>query len=301
MAEFTGDTNHPILNAFPGLASSVGCSTFEAADEQGNNIMGRNFDFPHFDANDNSISLNFILKMNPAGKYSSINTIDMLLFNYIGFGYTPGCLEQASALQKFAYGLLPNACMDGINEVGLSGAVLSLDVKDGEEASKMQLSGQNLENGPSLLRKILDNCATVDEAIELASHVNYTGALGGDYHLFVADAGGNSAVLEWRYNEFNPIITDAATNFYSGYTDGCDHYDTKGVLTDALVAPNSPYKTYNIGFGHGYSRFKTIVERLDQFRTEVGAQAKMSEQEATQLLMDVAQKSDASDKTSGTQ
>lgn len=87
----------------------------------------------------------------------------------------------------------------------------------------------------TMMRIILDNCTTVDEAVAYASTMNVTApAPGMDFHIMIADATGKSRLLEWRGNEMRVVETDHATNFFlsknlEGVEDrfglGMDRYD----------------------------------------------------------------------------
>ena len=68
---------------------------------------------------------------------------------------------------------------------------------------------------PILMRLLLDNCATVEEAIAFAGQYNVKAAMpGADYHLFIADRSGASKVLEWIGDDL--VVTDInhTTNSY---------------------------------------------------------------------------------------
>ena len=80
--------------------------------------------------------------------------------------------------------------MDGINEKGLSVSILALDVKEGEQAVHQSVEGKKTILYEELLRYILDSCATVKEAEELAGEYNIHNIIGNDYHLFVTDENG---------------------------------------------------------------------------------------------------------------
>ena len=65
-----------------------------------------------------------------------------------------------------------------------------------------------------LMRMMLDNCASVEEAVALADSYNvYTVAPGQDYHVMVADSSGQSRLLEWVDNKMNIVDTAHATNY----------------------------------------------------------------------------------------
>ena len=68
---------------------------------------------------------------------------------------------------------------------------------------------------PVLMRMILDNCATVEEALAMAASFNVKGAMpGADYHVMVADASGKSRLIEWIDNKMVTTDINHATNHY---------------------------------------------------------------------------------------
>ena len=66
-----------------------------------------------------------------------------------------------------------------------------------------------------LMRQMLDNCATAEEAVALAGNFNVIGAMpGADYHIFVADRTGDSRIIEWVGDDMTVTPIDHATNHY---------------------------------------------------------------------------------------
>lgn len=74
---------------------------------------------------------------------------------------------------------------------------------------------------PILMRYILDNCGTIDEAIGLASTFNMMApSPGSAYHIMIVDSLGNSRLLEWVNDKMNIIDINHATNYYVSKDDG---------------------------------------------------------------------------------
>ncbi|MBQ1878010.1 MAG: hypothetical protein II161_04255 [Erysipelotrichaceae bacterium] len=68
---------------------------------------------------------------------------------------------------------------------------------------------------PVLMRMILDNCGSVEEALAMAEGFNVKGAMpGADYHVMVADASGKSRLIEWIDNKMVTTDINHATNHY---------------------------------------------------------------------------------------
>jgi len=89
---------------------------------------------------------------------------------------------------------------------------------------------------PVLMRRMLDECATVEEAIEAAKGVNIKSPMpDSDYHILLADASGKSVMLEWIDNELKVIPASHGTNFYLGKDcPYCGGRDRDEILADAL-------------------------------------------------------------------
>lgn len=67
---------------------------------------------------------------------------------------------------------------------------------------------------PVLMRMMLDNCANVEEAVGMASMYNVAAPSPDmDFHIMVADAAGNSKILEWVDNKLNIVDSNHSTNF----------------------------------------------------------------------------------------
>ena len=107
---------------------------------------------------------------------------------------------------------LSNSPMCAVRCVGVS--ILALDTKAGEHPVYQDKKGRETVLISFLLRKILDYCATLDEAAEYAGNVNLANTFGHDFQLFAVDRDGNSGVMDWRYNELRLTRTDLAVNFY---------------------------------------------------------------------------------------
>ncbi len=68
---------------------------------------------------------------------------------------------------------------------------------------------------PILMRYMLDNCASVDEAVALADQFNVSTIIPGcTYHILIADKTGKTALLEWQGNEVIAIDINHATNYF---------------------------------------------------------------------------------------
>jgi len=135
----------------------------------------------------------------------------------------------------------------------------NLAVNQNEEGKKSILH-------PILMRRMLDYCKNVDEAIELAKSFNLKSPLpDNDYHIMVADKSGRTVVLEWVNNVMNVVESNHGTNYYlsrkDNYGYGQDRdavlveelnkkqtMDEKDVLALCEKVAQNPYKKQYVGF-----------------------------------------------------
>jgi len=243
-----------------GLVRETGCTGFIVKSD-GDYLLCRNFDFPHLDRDGNITGCSVVLYCHPEGGYRSIAMADGALMLELGVQYVAGSLDDGRTDTSLLL-TLPWLCMDGVNEAGLAVSIMSIDPKPGEEPIDQSVDGRQRVIVPELLRYILDGCASVDEAIELAGSKNVVNTVGNMYHLFVNDRDGNSVVIEWRNNEMVVVDSDAVTNFYLGSDDAQDTY-YGDYLKEAWLGPADTVREYHYGYGHGYERFKMVVSELD--------------------------------------
>jgi choloylglycine hydrolase len=167
------------------------CSVFATSGEHGV-FMGRNWD------NENVGSIVAVL-YRPADGYSSVYFARSI---ELGFGKDVDLAAIESQVIGERLLRLPFYSMDGVNEHGLMVAVAG-----DQESTVRPREGKELVGISFVIRKLLDQTRTVDEAVVLVqSYVPFlldAETLAG--HLLVADASGASAVLE--YDEDAWLIT----------------------------------------------------------------------------------------------
>ena len=130
-----------------------------------------------------------------------------------------------------------------------------------------------------LMRLMLDNCATVEEAIYLANTINIKSAMPGqDYHIMAADESGASAILEWTDKGLNVIRTNHGTNYYLSREDhfGYGHdrdeilkaainYYSRGMSEDAAVHTLAlTSQDCRIDSNVSYSQYSCIYNMTDK-------------------------------------
>lgn len=208
---------------------SFGCSTYRANTTDGDTIMGRNYDFKL----DTSCML---VKCEPKNGYRSLSFVAL---NNIG-------ADQADAglAKKMACLSAPFSCLDGVNEKGVSIAVLTLDSEPTD-----QNTGREKITHSLAIRLVLDNAATTQEAVDLLKNYGMLSVNGRDYHLFISDASGDSRVIENDCESpdrtFTATPIQAITNFYGMYFDKVISHQRNGI------------------YGHGKERYDYMMEIID--------------------------------------
>lgn len=212
------------------------CTTFNAFNEDGDHIIGRNFDYKDAPA--------VVVLTNPENGYKSIGVTDT---NVMLYGTK---LNESKNKNRLL--LAPYACMDGINEKGLSISVLEI-----KTAATNQSTGKKDITTTVMIRAVLDKCANVDEVVELFKQFDMHDSLFCNYHYHIVDASGKSIVIEYVNNEMRLV----------------EPYDkTQHVMNFYLSKDGDASK------GFGYTRQKWVIEA---FRENKGI---MSEQDAMKLL-----------------
>ena len=184
-------------------------------------LGGRNFDLTYSPA--------LVVETAPDNGYRSISTVNLA---FLGFGEDklPDTWKQ-----KLITLAAPYAPLDGINEKGLAVAVLRIaDEPTDQDTGKTDITTT------TAIRLMLDKAATVDEAVSLLEQYDMHSSAGSCYHFQLADAAGNSAVVEYIDNEFVVLKADEgyqmATNFLLSdkkfnFGTGQDRY---GILESSL-------------------------------------------------------------------
>lgn len=242
----------------------AGCSAFVTWNDNGDGVLtARNYDYRHTTPAGEYTGLNVAIHCSPEGKYRSIGIADAYWLDPVTGTFCAGVLDDGKTdISNLV--LLPYICMDGLNEKGVSVSILKLDIKEGESAVHQTEAGKINIGHSVLMRYILDSCATIDEAVEMAKRYNIQGAMGMDFHIFVTDSTGASVVLEWRNNTLKVTETNAVSNFYSGFDDADDYYKG-GQLIENFVKLDNSVMTYHYGYGHGFHRFTGIVSALERY------------------------------------
>lgn len=242
-----------------GTAKGGGCSAFNAFTPDGDYIMGRNFDFKTAPC--------LVIWTHPEGNYSSLAVVDN---NFITYGNKHNVFNGRHTAQLL---LSPYCCVDGINEKGLSIAVLQIRAK----ATKQTDPAKKDIITTAMVRAVLDTCANVDEAVELFKKYNMHDSLYCCYHYFISDSTGRTVIVEFIDNKINV------------YEKNSDKYTVKNSVFEndgqKLTYMTNYTITKDIGSfkveQHGYDRTDAIKNAFTQ------KQDVMTELEAMDLLSHV--------------
>lgn len=211
-------------------APDFGCSAFSVKDVNNDVLMGRNYDFRN-----NTSAM--IVHCKPKDGYESVafSALDNISAND----------ADSSLKNKLACLTLPFSCLDGMNEKGVSIAVLTLD----SEPTVQNTDKTNITTSLAI-RIVLDKAATTQEAVDLLNQYDMISSAGRDYHFYITDASGDGRVIEYDCNSetrelvATPVRT--VTNFFEIYKD--------------KVLPNQKNGIY----GHGKDRYDKIEKIFNE-------------------------------------
>lgn len=190
--------------------SSISCSSFTAVTEECDRVFGRNYDFDKTNT--------AIVYTNPGnGRHASVSTVDL---QFLGIDPDAGITGLAD---KFLCLAAPYAPLDGVNDAGVSCGIY-MTYQGAETVATNQQTDKPDITSTTMLRMILDYASTVDEAIELVEQYDLHDSANTSYHYMVADAQGNSAILEW--------------------VAGTDQTDNDGSARQLNVIRNDPQQNY---------------------------------------------------------
>ncbi len=175
-----------------GNLPALGCTTFNAVTPEGNYIFARNFDYIECD--------HALVWTHPKNGYASVSSVSML-FN----GYDKDFTAENKMNRSFMM-LAPYVPFDGMNEKGLSIGILELECP-----AVFQLTEKPNLTCTMMIRAVLDKAATVQEAIEIFRAYDLREPLfmpNYSYHYHIADASGNSVVVEYINGKMNLIYPE---------------------------------------------------------------------------------------------
>lgn len=202
-----------------------GCSTLSVAGSDGGYLFGRNFDWNTCEG--------LIVSAKPEQGYASVSTVNMDFITSSGVDISrlPDNMQALMAMY---------APLDGMNEKGLAVSVNTIQDSDSIEQSTQKSDITTT----TAVRLLLDRAATVDEAVELLSQYDMHASMGMMIHFALADAEGNSVVVEYIGNEMSVVETPIVTNFY---------------LTEG--------EKYGIGTEQSHERYEILTDTLREKQT----------------------------------
>ncbi len=202
--------------------TAPGCTAFTGKNSEGQVLFGRNFDFDY--------APSLLLTTRPKNGYASISMVNLAFAGY-GEENLPVPLGIGSFISLGA----PYLPFDGMNECGVTIALLAVPY-----AEPPQKQGQISLNTTTGIRLVLDKAATTQEAVALLKQYNFYFSGGVNCHYLIADASGDSAVVEFMEGEVQVIKAEKpyqiASNFiqYQGLNIG--EGDTEFERYDAVEA-----------------------------------------------------------------
>jgi hypothetical protein len=203
----TYDTRQSFSFSLPATASgsggvSWGCSLFAALGDDSNMLYGRNFDWEHSPA--------VLLLTEPPGGYASVSMVDIA---YLGFaGDRAVNLADLSLADRRPLLRAPSLPFDGMNARGLAVGMAAVP------AGQMKNDPDKPTIGSlTVIRKILDSAATVDEAVAIFRQFNINMGGGPPLHYLIADRTGRAVLVEFYQGTMQVIPNETpyhqATNF----------------------------------------------------------------------------------------
>ncbi len=177
------------------------CTLFAAAGDPEMPVLGRNFDWPRHPV--------LILIADPPDAYASLSMVDL------GFLAPEGIGDRIHLLSLDRLGFLletPLWTFDGMNERGLTIGMAAV-AGTAMPYDPMLPTHGSLE----VMRKILDNAATVEEALDIFETTNVDMTGGPCLHYLVADASGESALIEYWDEEMYIFRTDGPWTCVTNY------------------------------------------------------------------------------------
>lgn len=199
-----------------------GCSAFAVTTPDGQQLVGRNFDYAKAGA--------ILVYTKPKGDYKSYSMTNLA---HLGVSEETDTMPE-TLIGKLSILAAPYGSVDGVNEKGLSVSVLELQTEPTE-----QDTGKTNIITTVAVRMLLDKAATSQEAVALLEAYDMHSSAGMPYHLLIADASGEAVVVDWAEQKMNIVETNMATNFQL-----------------------SPGKDFEVGIGHDrYATLKeTLTE-----------------------------------------
>ena len=222
------------------------CALFAAMGNPEQMFFGRNFDWEFSPA--------LLLFTDPSDGYAAVSMVDIAYLGYSdekAFGISELPLSEITDLLDTPF--LP---FDGMNEAGLAVGMAAVPPGGMEDDP-----GKETVDSLMVIRMMLDQAATVEEAIVILKSYNIDLGSGPPIHYLIADKSGRSALVEFSGGEVKVIPN-------SGPWQGATNF----LLSETQSDPESQCR-----------RYARISERMTEY------EGQLTSQESIQLLEDVAQ------------
>ncbi|MGW5055302.1 carcinine hydrolase/isopenicillin-N N-acyltransferase family protein [Actinokineospora sp. NPDC004072] len=170
--------------------TTFGCSLFAARGNPDDPVFGRNFDFDHQPA--------LLLFTDAPDSHASVSMVDV---SYLGVDSADDFTTDEGRRLLLDAPLLP---FDGMNDQGLVVGMATVPA-----AEPTEVPGRPVVGSVRIQRMMLDRAATVDEAIAVFNEYTVDFTDSPPLHYLVADAHGQSAILEFVGGELR-ITRDAS-------------------------------------------------------------------------------------------
>ena len=263
--------------------SEIACSAFTAVTPEGDRIFARNYDFAK-----TNTALVFTDPGN--GRYKSFSTVDLQFLGMDQNSDVEGLLNKITCLAA------PYAPLDGVNEMGLSCGIF-MSYQGNETVATDQQSEKPDITSTTMMRALLDTCATVQEAVAFVEGYDMHDSAQTSFHYMVADATGASAIFEWTNGTDLTDNDGSARTLKVIYNDNDAHIGTReGTasyqwITNFILQPG-----YYAGDDEkpGVDRYDHIYEQLSATDGVVE-----NEQAAMDILASVGRRSWDNDDSNG--
>lgn len=246
------------------LETVTNVDDFGCSSVKNGNFYGRNFDFVYNDIPE------FIIKVKAnENRHSSI-----------GVGYVSEVHEEENIKEKYSdrINLLPNATMDGINDAGVICSDNVVPKNDTVPITGTNPEGEKLHIS-LIVRYVLDNASSADDAIKLLEERNIYGDLGEEYnlHFMIADKD-KTYIVEFIDNKMvaklktgnEQIMTNYYVNldYYTEHSAGIERYN---ILKENYEESSSFEGMWNllqrVRYTNAYTYYK-VSEWYSEFLTQ---------------------------------
>ena len=172
------------------------CTSFAAVEAESGVVFGRNFDWRH--------RASLLLFTDPPGGYASVSMVDLFYLGLEGMQSVPWS-ERAVLLAT------PYAAIDGMNECGVAIAQNAVPSRNTpKDPNKPTLLNSQI------IRLVLDHAGDVNEALTLIQQYNVE-FVGTPVHFHIADAAGDSAIVEYLDGGINIVRRDEPWQVSTNY------------------------------------------------------------------------------------